>query len=593
MKLFNAKKFFSIKYLIQFSFVSVYIFSIVIILAFISYKIIYNSKFYRDNLLNKDSILLNYYCYNYLRNHYEDINEKYYDLLTKDLKKFFQNDNYIHHIIIYDRNGGELMALYNFTAATAVKYANSFEHLKEYSVSNNIFEQHNAVIKISNVRNRKDNKLLGFIQIGYSKKYFNKLILNSVMFALFIAIPLIAASLIILNKIINHIINPIQRLAKIARRISEEEEMPESVEIRSNNEVGDLALAFNHMIKDLKQRIKYLQSIQILGIEISVELNKDELLKNIIKIYTKNSNCKKCALLLTGEKKNTIELASGLNLIKSKFIVKYSEGLTGSVAVSCNYRHIDNIGEFPEYIMFYSPEELEGIKNKQALAIPLVVQDRLAGVICLTGREDDSNFEIPEIIFYQTLASTAAIAIDNATLYELAITDGLTKIYIHRYFQIKLEEEIEYHSKTGKELCLMMLDIDHFKSFNDTYGHQQGDIVLQHLAAVLKQSTRVIDVRQSERRSDIVARYGGEEFSVILPLTDLQGAVTVAERIRTNIQNYDFPGQDKPLKVTVSIGLADYKIGMKREQLIKYADNALYESKKNGRNRVSIYKDKG
>nr|HPG31100.1 GGDEF domain-containing protein [bacterium] len=119
--------------------------------------------------------------------------------------------------------------------------------------------------------------------------------------------------------------------------------------------------------------------------------------------------------------------------------------------------------------------------------------------------------------------------------------------------------------------------------------HQQGDIVLQHLAKILHNSTRIIDFRLSDRRSDIVARYGGEEFAVILPLTDIKGAKAVAERIRANVQEYEFPGQDKPLRVTVSLGLAEYKQGLTQVQLIKNADVALYQSKENGRNRISEF----
>jgi two-component system cell cycle response regulator len=129
----------------------------------------------------------------------------------------------------------------------------------------------------------------------------------------------------------------------------------------------------------------------------------------------------------------------------------------------------------------------------------------------------------------------------------------------------------------------MMFDIDHFKSFNDTYGHQQGDSILREMGLLL---------RRGLRKMDIPARYGGEEFAIVLPETDMKNAAKVATRLRRDVESFGFPGHEEPLHVTVSIGLAEFDQcrDNTRETLIKRADLALYRAKKSGRNRVAAYR---
>ncbi|HID57223.1 TPA: diguanylate cyclase [Candidatus Poribacteria bacterium] len=156
----------------------------------------------------------------------------------------------------------------------------------------------------------------------------------------------------------------------------------------------------------------------------------------------------------------------------------------------------------------------------------------------------------------------------------MSITDELTGLYNRRYLNERLTEEIERARRYKYPISCLMLDLDHFKDVNDTYGHQVGDLVLEEFARILKNSTRVVD---------IVARYGGEEFLIVLPMTNLKGAQTLAERVRRNVELYRF-AKDLSLPVTVSIGCAqlDPTRGdeMDAESLIKLADKALYEAKK-------------
>ncbi len=171
--------------------------------------------------------------------------------------------------------------------------------------------------------------------------------------------------------------------------------------------------------------------------------------------------------------------------------------------------------------------------------------------------------------------------IENAyheEIYRLTTIDGLTQIYNKRYFLETLEREIGRAQRYGRELSLIMFDIDHFKKVNDTFGHLAGDYVLKQLASVIK--SRI-------RREDVLARYGGEEFAIILPEIDHYNSITFADKIRKLTEKASFKFEDTEIPVTVSVGVAT----LAREvsdgaEFIKVADDALYAAKNQGRNRV-------
>jgi len=167
----------------------------------------------------------------------------------------------------------------------------------------------------------------------------------------------------------------------------------------------------------------------------------------------------------------------------------------------------------------------------------------------------------------------------NEILSQLSITDGLTKLHNHRYFQDHLTREIKRVSRTKQPLSLILLDIDDFKLLNDTYGHAAGDDVLTSLAAIMNDSAR---------ESDLIARYGGEEFVILMPNTDLAGAVHLAEKIRMAVETTRLIIGDgmKPIEITISLGVAVYD-GNRRE-FFSEADRALYQAKAAGKNCVII-----
>lgn len=166
-------------------------------------------------------------------------------------------------------------------------------------------------------------------------------------------------------------------------------------------------------------------------------------------------------------------------------------------------------------------------------------------------------------------------------LERLAITDDLTKLFNARHFYRRLTAEIERADRYDHPLALLMLDIDHFKAYNDTYGHIEGNTVLARLGQI---------IRSKLRRLDSAYRYGGEEFTVILPETDGANAHYVARRLlKASGNEIFFPTDDNGVGITVSIGIAQYRPGEEMEAFIKRADMAMYESKKQGRNRITFF----
>ena len=170
---------------------------------------------------------------------------------------------------------------------------------------------------------------------------------------------------------------------------------------------------------------------------------------------------------------------------------------------------------------------------------------------------------------------------DNVQMsIEMAITDALTGLYNRRYMEMHVRSLVEQASSRGKPLTVLVLDIDYFKSINDTHGHDAGDEVLREFA---------LRIRKSIRGSDLACRYGGEEFVVIMPETDVGAATSVAERLRRRIASAPFPFQQgaRAVEVTTSVGIAALAGSDDAASVIKRADQALFRAKRDGRNRVA------
>ncbi len=260
--------------------------------------------------------------------------------------------------------------------------------------------------------------------------------------------------------------------------------------------------------------------------------------------------------------------------------IKIGEGIAGDAFIN-KKAIITNLGEndprfFPSYL-----------SNVQSLlCIPLIVKEESIGVINITNKKNEQFFDQDDLDFMGALANQAAIAISNAQLYELAITDSLTKLFIRRHFDFLLENEVKRSARYKHHISLLMMDIDNFKLINDTYGHQAGDEMLKKISQVILNTIRKIDM---------ASRYGGEEFAIILPETYKENARKIAERLRKKISDVTITVKcGTEVKPTISIGLATFPVDAdEKNNLIGFADEALYFAKKMGKNCVSEYNQNG
>lgn len=213
--------------------------------------------------------------------------------------------------------------------------------------------------------------------------------------------------------------------------------------------------------------------------------------------------------------------------------------------------------------------------------VPLIYGERLMGALMVQSDDPSRVWQESELLLLNTVADQVAVAVNHARLFEMvqkqALTDGLTGCFNRRSFEMQLERDMSLAMRMRQPVSLVLLDLDHFKRINDTFGHAAGDLVLRTLAGVL---------REELRDTDTAARYGGEEFALILPQADFEGAVVVAERLRKHIEGLELPSVGQ---VTASFGVATFpQHAASREKLIEIADQALYAAKKEGRNRVGV-----
>lgn len=262
---------------------------------------------------------------------------------------------------------------------------------------------------------------------------------------------------------------------------------------------------------------------------------------------------------------------------------------TSLVAMAVKNRHfLPYRGDFDaaHQVIFTKRKNLNGMRS--ALVLPLVVREDAVGTLVLAATRKGAFGEGVRSTL-QVLANQLAVAMSNAQavarLEEMATTDGLTKCLNKRAFLEELERKLTSARRFGRPLSLIVTDIDHFKSVNDTYGHATGDVVIKELGEIL---------RNAKRDTDIVARFGGEEFCVLCEETDTEGARLLAERIREELKGTVFQTELGKLSVTASLGVATFHADDKStpqstHALFEASDKALYAAKHGGRDQVSLY----
>lgn len=223
---------------------------------------------------------------------------------------------------------------------------------------------------------------------------------------------------------------------------------------------------------------------------------------------------------------------------------------------------------------------------KPSLIVPLFQKNRVNGILLLGERMDlggGTSFDDYDAKQILNIASLASMAINNAALLERSSTDMMTRLKLKYFFFNQLTDKLDLAVAQSLPIGVIMFDIDHFKSFNDTYGHACGDYVLMTVAKIIKSSIR---------DQDMASRYGGEEFTVMLPNTLKEDAMLVAERIRANIEKALFRYEEKEMHVTISGGVSVYDAEenpvTSAKEIVEQADKALYVSKTSGRNRITF-----
>lgn len=233
---------------------------------------------------------------------------------------------------------------------------------------------------------------------------------------------------------------------------------------------------------------------------------------------------------------------------------------------------------------YYRKSDNKFFKKDYFATIPLKIEKEIVGVLNINDGEKVS-FNVSNLDFVLKLSEFISMTVSNAVLYErtkkLSVTDGLTGISNRPNMEQVLRSEFERSMRYGAPLSVVLLDVDHFKGVNDTYGHQKGDEILVAFASLLKKFCRA---------NDTAARYGGEEFLMILPQSNAQGAFKIAERVREEMMKLNFTGNESNFSVTTSGGVVelDRDFIKNTDQLVAMADQALYEAKNSGRNKTVI-----
>lgn len=288
-----------------------------------------------------------------------------------------------------------------------------------------------------------------------------------------------------------------------------------------------------------------------------------------------------CSLMLLDESRTALltKAASGLSADEEANITfQIGEGVAGWVAEHAAPALIPEVESDSRFKRVGD----QALAIASLLVVPLVTKEGVIGTLSVTSRRAGAfNKEHEELLMY--LGSSIVKDIENARLYRLSITDSLTRAYNRQYLYQRLPDEMERARRYGDPLSLVLFDVDHFKRLNDTHGHPAGDFVLKELVRLVHTTVREVDG---------LVRYGGEEFLMLLPKTSLAGAGELAERLRAAVASAEFLWSDNTLKVTSSFGVATLEgKAMSDEVLLKRADEALYQAKAAGRNRVVLAAD--
>ncbi len=362
-------------------------------------------------------------------------------------------------------------------------------------------------------------------------------------------------------------------------------------EAGGSDEIAGLATSFNLMAEEITNwrsnleemaasRVRELSALYDVVETISQSLDLGRVLPKVLDRVLDSLRADKGAVVLVEPDGKLLQLAAqrGLSEEGIRQISTLGQGCIGDVILRNNAIHAG--GDEDGGSDFVPGLEQDEIRS--ALVVPISARGEVLGALALYSAKKE-RFSDQDEALLMTIGNQVGVAVENAHLYEktleLAQRDGLTGLANRRYLMERLKQEMDRSERYQTSLSVIMMDLDKFKSFNDTYGHIKGDELLRTFSAL---------VMGMIRTSDVAGRYGGEEFCVVLPNTSIKGALVIAERIRRSAEELMIPiSEDQPpANRTVSIGISEFTAGESIEKLLSIADSALYRAKEGGRNRV-------
>ncbi len=363
------------------------------------------------------------------------------------------------------------------------------------------------------------------------------------------------------------------------------------LDIEMTPELLDAHLEIIRLSDELERRNRAIAKLQEFMRDVAVNLDSEKVYAMLLAKFSEMMYAEKGSLMVLHEESAELSLEATVGATfeaSGKIRVKLGEGISGVALATGTPLLVRNVDTDTRI----HPQHPEQYKTKSFISYPITLGNRKFGVINLTDRLDGSPYEHQDLYLLEMLAPQLALIIDRTEWYkkaeqyqQMSLTDALTGLPNRRYLEERLFEEVERSKRHNTPLAFMLMDIDHFKKYNDIYGHTNADCVLIQTAQILRRAVRAIDMP---------ARYAGDEFCIILPETDLRAAALIAERLCNEVRRTDYRAEqgESMGRVTLSVGVSAYGVSRQTPHaIIETADRALYRAKLRGRNGVAIYED--
>ena len=336
--------------------------------------------------------------------------------------------------------------------------------------------------------------------------------------------------------------------------------------------------------RTLQEKVAELHTFLNLSKTLSATLNMEELFRLALHLIGRSLHVDAYSLMLLDEAGERLVVKAAFGLPEDggpDLALRLGEGISGLVAQTGQAMLVPDASAESRFL----EQECFPQQHGSFICVPLRIKGREVIGVLNAQKPEPHGFSLGDMDLFQAVANQVAAALENAQLYqrtkELSARDDLTGLFNRRHFFDNLEKEIQRARRYRRVFSLLMLDLDDFKGYNDTYGHLRGDDALKEVARLLLANSR---------RADVVGRFGGEEFVVLLPEINKQGAAVVAEKMRAAVEQYTFFGRETQPggRLTVTLGLVTYPVDSEEGlELVDLADRALYAGKQQGGNRVS------